>query len=153
MSANVVVLVVLSVAGFPLLLWVIGRGVTAAAAASRVPPAYGRPRQYLAGRLYGVRITAVVDGVDELLVSLVTGDARDPLAGVFRVTASECSLGRVRRWQDEGSPLRGYLSEDSAIMLADPVLGGNAACEPPIAVAWHTQGRPTAQGQRLPEDK
>ena len=146
-----VVPVVLSAAGFPLLLWVIGRGVTSAA--SRVPPAYGRPRQYLAGRLYEVRITTVVDGVDELLVSLVTGDARDPLARVFRVTATECSLGRVRRWQHEGTPLRGYLSEDGAIMLADPVLGGNAACEPPIAVAWQPQGRPTSQDQRLPKDK
>jgi hypothetical protein len=53
---------------------------------------------------------------------------------VFRVTASECSLGRVRRWREEGTPLRGYLSEDGAIMLADPVLGGNAACEPPVTV-------------------
>jgi hypothetical protein len=147
----VAVPIVLTAAGFPLLLWAIGRGVTAVA--WRVPSAAGRRRQYLAGRLHGVRITAMVDGEDELLVSLATGDAEDPLAGVFRVTASECSLGRVRRWRKENTSLRGYLSEDGAIMLADPVLGGNAACEPPITVTWHPHRQPTSQDQRRPEDK
>jgi len=51
---------------------------------------------------------------------------------VFRITASTCSLTRVRRWRDESTPLRAYLSYDGAIMLADPALGGNAPCEPPI---------------------
>ncbi len=46
---------------------------------------------------------------------------------VFRVTASECSLARVRRWRDEGTILRAYLSYDGALMLADPLLGGNAS--------------------------
>lgn len=59
-----------------------------------------------------------------------------PLAKAFRVTASECSLRRVRRWREEGTPLRAYLSDDGALMLADPVLGGNAACEPATAAAW-----------------
>ncbi len=146
-----VVLVVLTGIAFPLLLWAIGRGVTALA--SRVPSAAGRPRQYLAGRLYGVRITALAAGEDELLVSLAIGDAGDPLDKVFRVTASECALSRVRRWRDESTPLRGYLSEDGAIMLADPVLGGNAACEPATTVSWHAHEQTTAQEQRLPEDK
>jgi hypothetical protein len=149
-STTAVVLVVATAAAFPLLLWAIGRGVTAAA--SRAPSAAGRPRQYLAGRLYGVWITALIDGEDELLVSLVTEDGQDPLAGVFRVTASECSLGRVRRWREEGTSLRGYLSENGAIMLADPVLGGNAACEPPITAVWAALKRSTSQDQRLPED-
>ena len=50
-----------------------------------------------------------------------------PLDKVFRVTASECSLARVRRWRDERTLLRAYLSHDGALMLADPALGGNAA--------------------------
>jgi hypothetical protein len=118
----------LTAAGLVLLLWVIGRAVTAAG--NRIPPAQGRSRHYLAGRLDGVQITTIIDYGDELLVSLATQDA--PLAGVFRITASTCSLTRVRRWHDERTPLRAYLSHDGAIMLADPALGGNAACEPPI---------------------
>jgi hypothetical protein len=52
----------------------------------------------MAGRLDDVRITALIDGGDELLVSLTTPAADEsqatarPLARVFRVTASECSL-------------------------------------------------------------
>ena len=38
-------------------------------------------------------------------------------------------------------------------MLSDPVLGGNAACEPPITIAWHAHQRTASQDQRLPEDK
>ena len=49
-----------------------------------------------------------------------------PLAPVFCVTARECSLTQVRRWHGEGTVLRGYLSNDGPIMLADPMLGGNA---------------------------
>jgi hypothetical protein len=126
--------VVLTAAGIPLLLWAIGRAVTAAG--ERVAPGLGPSRQYLAGRLREVQISALVDAGDELLVGLsapAAGPARatsDPLTPVFRVTASECSLGRVRRWHDEGTVLRAYLSKDGAVMLADPVLGGNAACEP-----------------------
>ena len=146
-----IVPVVLTAVALPLLLWAIGRGVTGLA--SRVPSAAGRPRQYLAGRLYGVRITALIDGEGELLVSLATGGAADPLDMVFRVTASECPLGRVRRWRDEGTPLRGYLSQNGAIMLADPVLGGNAACEPATTVTYHAHKRPTSQDQRLTEDR
>jgi hypothetical protein len=111
-----------------LLLWVIGRAVTAAG--NRIPPAQGRSRHYLAGRLDGVQITTIIGYGDELLVSLATQDA--PLAGVFRITARACSLTRVRRWHDESTPLRAYRSHDGAIMLADPALGGNAPCEPPI---------------------
>jgi hypothetical protein len=87
-----------------------------------------------------VRISALVDGGDELLISLSVPDAgtagslADPLAPVFRVTARQCSLTRVRRWHDEGTVLRGYLSSERAVMLADPALGGNAACEPSITV-------------------
>jgi|SRR5579859_6705807 len=149
-----VVLVVLIAAAFPPLLWAIGRAVTAIG--ERAPYSCGR-KQYLAGRLYGVRITALIDGGDELLVSL-TGQTADespaaggPLDMVFRVTASECSLARVRRWRDEGTPLRAYLSHDGAVMLADPVLGGNAACEPATTAAWQNRRRTHSQDQSPPD--
>jgi hypothetical protein len=86
-----------------------------------------------------MRIITLVDGGDELLISSSTPDTgttratTDPLAPVFRVAATQCSLTRVRRWHDERTVLRAYLSNDGAIMLADPMLGGNAACEPSIS--------------------
>ena len=67
----------------------------------------------------------IVDYDDELLVSLATQAA--PLAGVFRITASTCSLARVRRWRDESTVLRAYLSHDGAVMLADPALERDSA--------------------------
>jgi hypothetical protein len=109
-------------------------------------------RQYLRGRLYGVRITALIDGGDELLVSLATITTNEPqpiggpLDTVFRVAASECSLPRVRRWRNEGTLLRAYLSHDGAVMLADPALGGNAACEP-AAVTGQSPKRAISQDQ------
>jgi hypothetical protein len=109
-------------------------------------------RQYLRGRLYGVRITALIDGGDELLVSLATTTTNEPqpiggpLDTVFRVAASECSLPRVRRWRNEGTLLRAYLSHDGAVMLADPALGGNAACEP-AAVTGRSPKRAISQDQ------
>jgi hypothetical protein len=112
----------------------------------------------LAGRLDGVRIAALADGGDELLVSLAARAADtlrvsgDPLAGVFRVTASECSLARVRRWRNEGALLRAYLSNDGAVMLADPALGGNAACEPSVTVARHSRERAISPDQSSTED-
>jgi hypothetical protein len=150
MSTTAIIWATAAAAGVPLLLWATGRAVTAIGA--RVPPASGRPRQYLAGRLYGVRVTTVVAGDGELLVSLATG-AGGPLAGVFRVAAGECSLARVIRWHREGTPLRGYLSQDGAIMLADPALGGNAACEPPITITAHTRNRAATHDQAPTEDK
>jgi hypothetical protein len=117
MSSTTVVLVVLSAAGFPLLLWAIGRAVTAAE--ERARHGLGRPREYLAGRLDGLQITALIDGGDELLVGLGTQDADanqatgDLPANVFRITASERSLPRVRRWRDEGTLLLAYLSHDA----------------------------------------
>ena len=154
MSPTAVVLVAVGAAAFPLLLWAIGRMVIATA--ERAP--YSRSRQYLAGRLDGVRITALIEGGDELLVSL-TAPATDgpqavsgPLAKVFRVTASECSLARVRRWRDEATLLRGYLSHDGAIMLADPMLDGNAACEPATTVTWQARKRVISQDQSPPDD-
>ena len=156
MSSAAVVLVVLSAAGFPLLLWAIGRAVTAAGERSR--HGLGGPRQYLAGRLDGLQITALIDGGDELLVGLGTQDAdasqatRDLLANVFRVTASECSLPRVRRWRDEGTLLLAYLSHDGAVMLADPALGGNAACEPATKASWQDPKPTISQDQSPPDD-
>lgn len=106
MSPTAVVLAVLTAAGFPLLLWAIGRTVTAMG--ERVPYSRG-PKQYLAGRVDEVRITTLLDGGDELLVSLTTPatDESPAAAGlldkVFRVTASECSLDRVRRWREKGT--------------------------------------------------
>ena len=105
-----------------------------------------------------MRITALIDGGDELLVNLTTPAAdeslaaRRPLDKVFRVTASECSLARVRRWRDEGTLLRAYLSHDGAIMLADPALGGNAACEPATTVTWQARKRTISQDQSSPDD-
>jgi hypothetical protein len=71
---------------------------------------------------------------------------------VFRVTASECSLPRVRRWREEGTLLRAYLSEDGALMLADPVLGGNAACEPATSATWQDRKPAISQDQSPPDD-
>jgi hypothetical protein len=121
MSPKAVVVVVLSATAFPLLLWAIGRAVTAMG--NRAPCRRDR-KQYLAGTLDGVRITALVDGGGELLVSLATTTANEsqppsrPLDKVFRVTARECSLTRVRRWRDENTLLRAYLGPDGALMLA-----------------------------------
>jgi hypothetical protein len=153
LSRTAVVLVVLTAAGF-LLLWAIGRMVTAIG--ERVP--YSRSHQYLAGRLDGVRITALIEGGDELLVGLTTPTTDEsravssPLAKVLRVTASECSLARVRRWRDEGTLLRAYISHDGAIMLADPVLGGNAACEPATNVTWQARKQAISEDQLPPDD-
>jgi hypothetical protein len=156
MSTTTVVLVVLTAAAFPLLLWAIGRTVTAIG--ERAPYSCGRTHHYLAGRLYGVRITTLIDGGDELLVSLTTQTTdtqpaiSGPLAQVFRVTASECSLPRVRRWRDEGTLLRAYLSHDGALMLADPALGGNAACEPATTATWQNRKPAISQDQSPPDD-
>lgn len=103
-------------------------------------------------------ITVLIDGGNELLVLIsVAGHARratsGPLAKVFRVTARECSLAPVRRWQDEDTLLRAYLSQDGAAMLADPVLGGNAACEPSAIVTWHASERTASQDQSPGDDK
>jgi hypothetical protein len=153
LSRTAVDLVVLTAAGF-LLLWAIGRMVTAIG--ERVP--YSRSHQYLAGRLDGVRITALIEGGDELLVGLTTPTTDEsravssPLAKVLRVTASECSLARVRRWRDEGTLLRAYISHDGAIMLADPVLGGNAACEPATNVTWQARKQAISEDQLPPDD-
>lgn len=74
------------------------------------------------------------------------------MAKVFGVTASEYSLARVRRWRDEGTLLRGYLSQDGAIMFADPLLGGNAACEPATTVTWQGRKRAISQDRSPPND-
>ncbi|HKA98983.1 MAG TPA: hypothetical protein VKD66_22145 [Streptosporangiaceae bacterium] len=154
MSLTAVVLVALAAAAFPLLLWAIGRAVTVMG--EHAP--YSRDRkQYLAGRLDGARITALIDGGDELLVSLTPATdesqaASGPPDKVFRVTASECSLDRVRRWRDEASPPRAYLSDDGALMLADPALGGNAASEPATAVTWQAAKQATSQDHSPPDN-
>jgi hypothetical protein len=156
MKPTAVVLVALTAAAFPLLLWAIGRTVTAMG--ERAPYSRGRSHHYLACRLDGVRITGLIDGGDELLVSLAAPATDAPLAAsgpldkVFRVTASECSLARVRRWRDEGTLLRAYLSHDGAIMLADPILGGNAACEPATTVTWQARKPATSQDQSPPDN-
>ena len=36
---------------------------------------------------------------------------------------------------------RAYLSHDGAIVPADPMLGGNAACEPATTVTWQARKR------------
>jgi hypothetical protein len=60
MNLTAVVLVVLAAAAFPLLLWAIGRVVTVMG--EHAPYSRGRSHHYLAGRLDGVRITALIDG-------------------------------------------------------------------------------------------
>ena len=150
MSTTAIIWAAAAAAGCPLLLWATGRGWPRSAPGYLLPG--GRPRQYLAGRLYGVRVITVVACDGELLVSLAI-QGGGPLAGVFRVTVSECSLARVIRWHHERTPLRGYLSQDGAIMLADPALGGNAACEPSITITSHTRERPAAHDQAPSEDK
>jgi hypothetical protein len=127
--------IALAAVGFPLLLWAIGRAVTAIGA--RVAPAAGQPYPGT------VRITTVVACHDELLVSLAT-QADRPLAGVFRVTASEHSLAEVIRWAAEGTPLRARTDPDGAIMLTDPAHGGHARCEPPITSAAYSYERPAS---------
>ena len=151
MSTTAISLTALTAAGLVLLLWAIGRAVTAAG--NRIPPAQSRSRHYLAGRLDGVQITTLIDYGDELLVSLATHAT--PLAGVFRITARTCSLARVRRWHDESTPLRAYLSHDGAIMLADPALGGNAPCEPPVTETEtrHARDEATPRDHSPTEDK
>jgi hypothetical protein len=126
-SGAVIVWAVLGAAGFVLLLWAMGRGVTAVAA--RVGSADSESRRYSSERLDGVRITAVVAGDGELLVSLAAGTG-GPLGGVLRIAAAESSLARVVRWADKGTPLRACLSQDGTVLLADPALKGSAACEP-----------------------
>jgi hypothetical protein len=156
MSTGLVVAVVLAVVGLPVLMWAIGTAVTAIA--ERAGHGLGPPRQYLAGRLQGVQISALVDGGHELLISLstsATGTAKAmaELAPVFRVTACECSLTRVRRWRDEGTVLRAYLSQDGAVMLADSVLGGNANCEPVSPSVQRRGQRAIPQDHSPSEDK
>jgi hypothetical protein len=87
MSTTAICLAVLAAAGLVLLLWAIGRAVTAAR--NRIPPPQRQDRHYLAGRLDRVQITDTLDYDGELLISLTTPDA--PLTGVFCVTASACS--------------------------------------------------------------
>jgi hypothetical protein len=149
MSTTAVFLTALTAAGLVLLLWAVGRAVTAAG--NRIPPSQSRSRHYLAGRLDGVQITTIIDYDDELLVSLATRNA--PLAAVFRITARTCSLSRVRRWHDESTPLRAYLSYDGAIMLADPALGGNAPCEPPTPDTYHARDETAPHDHSPTEDR
>jgi hypothetical protein len=88
MSPTAVVLIVAAAGAFPLLLWAIGRAVTVTG--ERAPYSPGR-KQYLAGRLYGVRISALIDGSDELLVSLTAPATDDSQAArpLIRCSASQ----------------------------------------------------------------
>ncbi len=90
MSLTAVVLAVAAAAAFPLLLWAIGRTVTAIG--ERAPYSRGRAHHYMAERL------------------------------------------------------------DGALMLADPVLGGNAACEPATTVTWQARKRTVSQDQSPADD-
>lgn len=131
MSTTAIVLAALAAASFPLLLWAIGRGVSAAGA--RVPADPAADRQYLAGRVHGARIADLLACGDELLVSLAAPAGGGQLARVYLVTGDAYCRARAERWRREGTPLRVYLSADGAVQLVDPVLGGNVACEPAAA--------------------
>ena len=71
---------------------------------------------------------------------------------VLVVLSAAGSLPRVRRWRDEGTLLRAYLSHDGAVILADPVLGGNAACEPATTATWQDREPASSQDQSPPDD-
>jgi hypothetical protein len=128
------------------------------ATAERAPCSRGRTRHYLAGRLYGVRISALIDGGGELLVSLATPttDADlatgGPLAQVFCVTASECSLGRSGAGGMKARFCVPTSVTTGTLMLADPALGGNAACEPATTATWQAPKRAISQDQSPPDD-
>ncbi|MHB2023777.1 MAG: hypothetical protein ACYCO3_10675 [Mycobacteriales bacterium] len=115
---------------FALVVWAAGRALTALAA--RNPSC--RTRQYLAGRVDRLRIAAVVAYEDELLVTLAADVHPELAARAWRVAADASARTRLERWLDDATPLRAYRSADGAIMLADPVWGGNVACEPALAV-------------------
>lgn len=115
-------------AGFALSAWAATRALNWAAA--RFPADPAADRQYLAGRVDGVRVTSLLACGDELLVTLTAPAGSGLPDRVYRVTGDAYCRARVRRWRAAGRPLRGYLSADGAVMLADPVLGRNAACEP-----------------------
>jgi hypothetical protein len=146
----VLVLAAAGAAAFGVLLWGIGRAVTAVAAT--VPPgSAGRDRQYLAGRLDGVRITSLLAGDGEFLVTLAVPGAGGSLDTMYRITAAEWPPERVMRWYYGGALLRGYLSGDGALMLADPVLGGNAGCEPFMTIPRLAR-EPAGSPDQLPTD-
>jgi hypothetical protein len=48
--------------------------------------------------------------------------------------------------------VRAYLSHDGALMLADPRLGGNAACEPAATVTCKASKQAISQDQSRPDD-
>jgi hypothetical protein len=72
---------------------------------------------------------------------------------VFRVSATQYSLARVRRWQAEGTIVRAYLGHDRATMLADPALGGKAACEPSFTCGKDARQQAAPDDQPATEDK
>lgn len=126
---STIITVVLAVtAGFTFFAWAATRALNWAAA--RLPADPAAERQYLAGRVYGVRVTSLLACGDELLVTLAAAAGSGLPDRVYRVTGDAYCRARVQRWRAAGRPLRGYLGADGAIMLADPVLGRNAACEP-----------------------
>ena len=87
----------------------------------------------------------------EVTASQVTLTIEAPGSPGLLATASECSLLRVRRWREEGTLLRAYLSHDGALMLADPVLSGNAACEPATTATWQDP-KPAISHDQSPSD-
>jgi hypothetical protein len=119
--------VVLAAAVISLLLWAIGRGVTAAG--------------------------------DELLISLsakaadAAGAAGDPLTPGIPGHRQPVLPGPGAALARERTVLRGYLSQDGAVMLADPVLGGNASCEPCITTVQQPARKTVPQDHSPTEDK
>ena len=105
-----------------------GRVLTAFA--ERRPPA----RHYLAGRHDDVRIADLVVCGEELLVTFVTEPSVGLTLRIWSAVNQPSSRQRLDRWRREATPLRAYLSTDGAIMLADPVWGGNVACEPSMVL-------------------
>jgi hypothetical protein len=109
-----------------LVLWAIGRAVTAAG--SRRPAAAAPSRHYLAGRVHGVRITVVVAYEDELLAGPDTGRRDDRVAGCSRSRAtgtaglaSSAGIVRVRgcaatsaRTELSCSPIRSWAATPPA---------------------------------------
>jgi hypothetical protein len=140
MSPTAVVPLVVTAAAFPLLLWAIGRTVTAMG--ERAP--YSRSRHYLAGRLDGVRITALIDGGDELLVNLTAPATNAPLAAAG-------PLAQVFRVQPANAPWTGSAIGETRPPSCAPTCGATRRipCLPTTdkdEVGGSSPPRPTSRG-------
>ncbi len=90
-------------------------------------------RQYLAGRRDDLQIADSVVYQDDLLVIFAADPTIGLTANTWWVANEPTSHHRLEPWRDGSTVLRAYLSADGGTMLADPIWGGNVACEPAMA--------------------